>query len=63
MFSEFYLKDIRFVDETHKGQETAIRPSVDGDSTQVHKLVFVSHVVQPLHLVLNLHLTLNGGGG
>lgn len=63
MFSAFYLKDIRFVDEAHKGQKATIRPSMDGDSTQVHKLVFVSHVVQPLHLVLYLHLALNGGGG
>lgn len=61
--SAFYLKDIRFVDEAHEGQEAAVRPPVDGDSTQVHKLVLVGHVVQPLHLVLDLHLTLSAGGG
>lgn len=61
--SAFYLKDIRFVDEAHEGQEAAVRPPVDGDSTQVHKLVLVGNVVQPFHLVLDLHLTLSAGGG
>lgn len=60
--SAFYLKDIRFVDEAHEGQEAAVRPPVDGDSTQVHKLVLVGHVVQPFHLVLDLHFALRAGG-
>lgn len=50
------------MDEAHEGQEAAVGPAVDGDSTQVHKLVLVGHVVQPLHLVLDLHLTLRAGG-
>lgn len=59
---DFYLKDIGFVDEAHEGQEAAVRPAVDGDSTEVHKLVLACSVVQPFHLVLNLHLSLRAGG-
>lgn len=49
------------MDEAHKGEETSVRPTMDGNTTQVHKLVLVSYVVQTLHLVFNLHLTLIGG--
>ena len=54
-----YLEDVGPVDETHEGEESSVGPAVDGHTTQVHKLVLVSHVLQPLHLVLNLHLALN----
>lgn len=49
------------MDEAHEGQEAAVRPAVDGDATQVYKLVLVCDVVQTLHLVFNLHLTLDRG--
>lgn len=52
---------MRLVDEAHEGEEAAVRPAVDGDSTQVHKLVLVGHVVQPFHLVLDLNFTLRAG--
>lgn len=57
----FHLKDVGSVDEAHEGQEAAVRPAVDGDATQVYKLVLVCDVVQTLHLVFNLHLTLDRG--
>lgn len=58
----FDLEDVGLVDEAHEGQEAAVRPAVNGDSSQVHKLVLVGDVMQTLHLVLDLHLALEGGG-
>lgn len=49
------------MDEAHERQEATVRPAVDCNTTQVHKLVLVSYVVQTLHLVINLHLPLFGG--
>lgn len=54
-----HLKDFRFVNEAHEGEEASVRPPVDGNTTQVHKLVFISYVVQTFHLVFDLHLTLD----
>lgn len=52
------LENVGSLDEAHKRQETSVRPAVDGDATQVHKVKLLRHILQPLHLVLNLHLTL-----
>lgn len=52
------LEHVRFVDEAHERQESSVRPAVDRHTTQVDELVFVSCVVQTLHLVLDLHLAL-----
>lgn len=55
------LEDIRSLDEAHEREEAAIGPAVNGNTAQVHKVKFLRHVLQPLHLVFNLHLTLIGG--
>lgn len=52
------LEDIGSLDEAHEGEETAIGPAVNGNTAQVHKVKLLRHVLQPLHLVFNLHLTL-----
>lgn len=52
------LEDIRSLDEAHERKETAVGPAVNGNTAQVHKVKLLCHVLQPLHLVFNLHLTL-----
>lgn len=52
------LEDIRSLDEAHERQEAAVRPAVNSNTTQVHKVKLLSHVLQALHLVLDLHLAL-----
>lgn len=58
-----HLEDVGSLDEAHEGEEAAVRPAVDGHATQVHKSVLFSHVLQPLHLVLDLHLALRTTNG
>lgn len=53
------LEDVGSLDEAHQREETAIRPAMNGNTTQVHKVKLLSHVLQTLHLVLYLHLTLD----
>lgn len=53
-----YLEDVRSVNEAHEREKASVGPAVDGNAIQVHKLVLVRYIVQTLHLVFNLHLTL-----
>lgn len=59
-FFFFNLKYVWSVDKAHEGQKASVRPAMDGNAAQVHKLILVSYVVQSLHLVFNFHLTLDG---
>lgn len=52
------LEDVRSLDEAHEREEATVGPAVNGDTAQVHKVKLLRHVLQPLHLVFNLHLTL-----
>lgn len=52
------LKDIGSLDETHERKETSIGPAMDGNTAQVHKVKLLCYILQPLHLVFNLYLTL-----
>jgi len=56
------LEDVGSLDEAHEGQEAPVRPAVDRHAAQVHEVEPLGHVLQPLHLVLDLHLALGGGG-
>lgn len=59
-----YLEDIRPLNEAHERKETTVRPAVNSNSTQIYKVELLRHVLQSLHLVFNLYLTLkrrNGG--
>lgn len=52
------LEDIRTLDEAHEGKKATVGPAMDGNTAQVHKLKLLRHILQPLHLVFNLYLTL-----
>lgn len=52
------LEDVRPLDESHQRQEAAVGPAMNGNTTEVHKVELLCHVLQSLHLVFNLHLAL-----
>lgn len=58
-----YLEDIRSLDEAHERKETTVRPAVNSNSTQIYKIELLRHVLQSLHLVFNLYLTLKRSNG
>ena len=53
-----HLEHLGLVDQSHEREEASVGPAVDGHPAQVDEAVLLSHKLQALHLVLNLHLAL-----